>query len=93
MAPVEPLRFVITLMDCDRRHLAQWDYDETYPVTPPRFTYPNESSAIPYFIEFIPPYLVKFRHVSISQFSLPTGIDLNDAIAAAVEEFATEARS
>jgi hypothetical protein len=86
MAPVsKPLWFTIRLHDCNRQLLAQWNYDEIWPVTAPQFTYPNESSQAAYFIEF-------WHHLVWNE-ALPAHVDINRAISAAVEAFANKVRS
>lgn len=80
MALPKSLWVMITLSDCNGQNLASWKWDELYPGTPPRFTYPNENASCPYFIEF--------RHVQIWKDVLACG-EINrvidDAIVIGIE--------
>lgn len=76
----KPLYIWISLIDCIQMTIASWPYDEQFPVIPPRFTYPNESRANP--------YCLQFHYTSHSdRIVLPAGMDLNLAIDQATREY------
>lgn len=75
----KPLWFSIRLVDCSGQELASWSYDETYPVIPPYFTYPNEDDRCP--------YSLRFYRLMLTEKPLPANIDLNHAIYAATREY------
>lgn len=74
-----PIWFRITLNDCNGQNLATWNYDETFPVVAPMFTYPNEDASAP--------FTLKIDHVGSKQKSLPAHCDLNHAIHNEVQMF------
>lgn len=78
----KPLWFRITLYDCNGMHLATWNYDEMFPVIPPRFTYPNENNMCP--------YSIKIDHILSYQYPLPANININMAISDTVNQFVNE---
>jgi len=71
-----PLCFSITLMDCNGQNLASWNYDETWPVGAPHFSYPNQDA--------LAPYMLQFRSAGYRDVQLPANVDLNAAIHVAV---------
>ena len=76
------LYFRITLTECNGQVIASWPYDAAFPVTAPRFTYPNLNAQSP--------YQIRFDGELIWQRSILAGIDINDAIEKAVREFVAE---
>jgi hypothetical protein len=63
-------------MDCNRQDLASWNYDETWPVGAPYFSYPNDNA--------LTPYVLVFRSAGYQSVQLPANVDLNAAIHVAV---------
>jgi hypothetical protein len=78
---MKPLWFRIQLIDCNGQLLAQWTYDEVYPVIAPQFTYDNQDERYP--------YRIRFTHLTETEKILPIG-DLNQAIYIAVQQFASD---
>lgn len=56
--------------------LATWNYDEQFPVIPPRFTYDNKDEQCQ--------YLIRFNHSYVYEHFLPSHIDINLAVDHAV---------
>jgi hypothetical protein len=72
----QPLWFSITLVDCNGQNLASWNYDETWPVGAPHFSYPNQDA--------LAAYVLQFRSMGYQNVQLPANVDLNAAIHVAV---------